>query len=124
MSIQTIGLVFLLLAAGFFLSWGYSGSDVNFTMDFILGAILVVIGFGMMRYSNPVLDGSKRIVGAAHEILDGRDLDPFSVKEAKKQVKQIQTEARLARQSIMEQARMRIDKITSAAKGNPSETLE
>ncbi|MEK6902117.1 MAG: hypothetical protein AABX02_00820 [archaeon] len=124
MSIQTIGLVFLLLGVGFFLSWGYTDETVNFTMDFILGAILVVIGFGMMRYSNPFIKESKRVLDAAQNILEGADLEMFSAKETRKQVHQIQSDARHARQAIVEQARTRIDKITQSTKGNTSETFE
>lgn len=120
MSLQTIGLVFLLVGVGFFLSWGYSGEQANLTIDVIVGAIFSVIGFGLMRYT-PVLKTTDRVLRVANQIMDEGAAKLVSSFEPEERVKLIRAHARKATREIRENAQMRIEKIARELGTNPSE---
>ncbi len=110
MSLQTVGLVFLLVSAGFFLNWGYSDSSVNTTSNVIFGAILGVLGISFLMYRNPLADTTQKFVSVANKILDDSSA-LLSSNEADEKVKRINVEARKATREIKERAQARIQKI-------------
>lgn len=110
MSFRTIGLIFLLIAAGFFLSWGTPGGS-NLTVDVILGGIFAIIGYSIMTYQNPLAGVTDRFIRVANQVMD----DPgvlISAENAKEGIHRIQKEARKATRAIKEGAQNRIDTIT------------
>ncbi len=114
MSFRTIGLVLLLIAAGFFLSWGHPGLSANLTSDLILGSIFALMGYSIMTYQNPLTGVTERFIHVANQVMD----DPsvlISTENAKEGIHRIQKEARKATRAIKEGAQNRIDTITRDA---------
>jgi hypothetical protein len=112
MNTQAVGLIFLLIGLGFFLSWGNSSGNVNSTVDIILGAIFAIIGFSFLTYRNVLSTTTEKFVRVANQIMD----DPaaiFSSDETNERVKHIQAEARKATREIKERARVRVEKIAN-----------
>lgn len=109
MGLHAIGLIFLLLSAGFFLGWG--SVSANGTFDMIVGVILAIIGFSFMTYRNPLADATKKFVRIANQIMD--EPPALLLGGVDERVKSINAEARKATRDIKERARIRIEKIAA-----------
>lgn len=110
MNTKVIGIIFLLIGAGYFLNWGYPNGSGNATFDIIVGTIFAIIGFSFLTYQNVLVTTTEKFVRVANQIMD----DPaalLSTGETNERVKRIQTEARKATREIKERARTRIEKI-------------
>lgn len=112
MNTQSVGLIFLLISAGYFLSWGYSSGNANATFDIIIGAISAIIGFSFLTYRGALETTTDKFVRAANQIMDG-PAALLSTDETNEHIKRIHTEARKATRDIKERARMRVEKMTN-----------
>lgn len=111
MGLLSVGLIFLLIGIGYFLSWGNSGTNANVVFDVIMGAIFVIIGFGFIRYKNPVEDATKKIANTMNRIMDDSANKISSSREAQESVKRIEADTQEAVREIRESARMRVHQI-------------
>ncbi|MEK6821541.1 MAG: hypothetical protein AABY11_04040 [archaeon] len=107
MIFHSLGLIFLLVAVGFFLGWG---NPTNVTSDLILGGIFAILGYSGVTYRNPLTPVVDQFNQMVKQVQDDR-VAPTSYESAGESVQRIRVEARKTARALKEEAQNRIDRI-------------